>query len=377
MKPPERILFIAEGQLGDVMVITPALRAVKESSKSSFVSILLLYRRKYTETSKFEDAVIRKSSFKGTAEVFLNNPYADEVLELDRGALRTLKGFKRFKAELENIKNLRRHKFDTVICTFPQDRFALYSFLSGAKNRIGQKKQGLGFLLNYRPDADQNTLGVLKYFCSLLSPLGLKCNNEDTIFNIPDADKISAEKFYRENNLQNSKCVAGVHPGSSQHDRKWLPGRFAELINFLKNDSKAEVILFYSDYDIPYINEIKKNLSVNIIEAKTKTLSELASLFSKCTLCITHSSGPRHLAAAVGIKTLGIFDKCDDIRWAIYDKARHPVIKTRVPCAVCPVDRCLGIIPDGEVYSSYCMRDIKTGDVISKAKEMINDAISK
>jgi ADP-heptose:LPS heptosyltransferase len=374
MKPPERILFIAEGQLGDVMVITPALRAVKESNKSAFVSILLLYRRKYTETSKFEDAVIRKSPFKGTAEVFLNNPYVDEVLELDRSALRILKGFKRFRAELENIKNLRMHKFDTVICTFPQDRFALYSFLSGARIRIGQKKQGLNFFLNHKPDINQNTFGVLKYFCSLLKPLGLKCNNEDTIFNIPQDDKVSAEKFFRENNLQNSKCVIGIHPGSSQHDRKWLPERFAELINFLKNEAKADVILFYSDYDIPYINEIKKGLKVNIVEAKTKTLSALASLFSMCTLCITHSSGPRHLAAAVGTQTLGIFDKCDDIRWAIYDKTRHPVIKTQVPCAVCPVDRCLGIIPDGEVYSSYCMRDIKTEDVIRKAKEMIGNA---
>lgn len=371
MKSPERILFLAEGQLGDALVITPALRAVKRSLASSYVSILLLYRRKYTEASSFEDAVIRKSSLKGTAEVFLNNPYVDEVLELDRGALRSLKGLKRFKAEIANIKILRQYKFDTVVCTFPQDRFALYSYLSGAQTRIGQKKQGMSFLLTDKPDLNQNDSGVLIYFCRLLEPIGLRCKSYDTIFEIPDTDRENAEKFFKENNLSDFKRVVGIHPGSSQHDRKWLPESFAKLINFLKADFDTSIVLFYSEYDIPYINEIKKHVSVSIIEARTKTLSELASLLVKCNLCITHSSGPRHLAAAVGARTLGIFDKCDDKRWAIYDKNLHPIIKTRVPCSVCPEESCLGIIPGGEPYSSYCMRDISFEEVIDKIKELL------
>ncbi len=371
MKAPERILFIAEGQLGDALVITPALRAVRESLPSSHISLLLLYRRKYTETSSFEDAVIKKSAMKGTAEVFLNNRHVDEVLELDRGALRSLKGLKRAKAEIVNIRSLRSHKFDTVICTFPQDRFAIYSYLSGAGVRIGQKNQGMSFLLTDKPDLDQNDSGVLVYFCRLLEPIGLRCKSYDTIFEIPDADNINADKFFAENNLGSRKRIVGIHPGSSQHDRKWLPKSFAKLIDFLGSDSGTGIILFYSEYDIPYINEIRKNINVGLIEAKTKTLSELSSLLKLCTLCITHSSGPRHLAAAVGAPTLGIFDKCDDKRWAIYDKNMHSVIKTGVPCRVCPEDRCLGLIPNGEPYSSYCMRDISPEDVIARLKALL------
>jgi len=371
LKSPERILVIAEGQLGDALVITPALRAIKESLPSSSLSILLLYRRKYTESSSFEDAVIRKSPLKGTAEVFLNNPHVDEVLELDRGAMRSLKGLKRLRAEKKNIKILRQHKFDTVICTFPQDRFAIYSYLSGANIRIGQKKQGMSFLLTDKPDVSQSENGVLAYFCKLLEPIGLGCKSFETVFNIPNADKENAEKFFLQNNLNGFKRIVGIHPGSSQHDRKWLPESYAKLINFLGTDPDNGIILFYSKYDIPYIGEIKKNVEVNIIEAKTKTLSELASLLVKCSFCIAHSSGPRHLAAAVGVRTLGIFDKCDDKRWAIYDKTLHPVVKTRVPCKMCPEDRCLGLIPEGEPYSSYCMRDISFDEVISKVKELI------
>lgn len=366
-----RILFLAEGQLGDSLVITPALRAVKEKYPDSFVSILLFYRRRYTERSKFEDAIIRKSNFEGTAEVFKNNPFIDEVLEIDRGALRSLSGWKRIKAELRNIKFLRKQKFDTVICCFPQDRFSWYSYFSGASVRIGEKKQGLGFLLTNRLDIKQESGGVLKYFLELLSPLEVSTNNFQTYFHIAEDDNQIAREFYQDKIVNKKKKLIGIHPGTSQDDRKWLPERFAKTINKLSEDYGLNIILLYSKFDSEFIDNIRESLNTVIYEMKTSTLSELASFEKICDLCITHSSGPRHLAAAVGVPTIGLFDKIDDIGWGIYDKKFHPVIKTDVSCKTCPVEKCLGIIPEGERYSSNCMREIRVETVVNKVKEML------
>jgi len=375
---PQRILFISEGQLGDALAITPAIKAVRKKFETSSISILLLMRRKYTEGGAadihelIQNALIKKSSFKGTGEIFMNNPYIDEVLELDRGAIRKLKGYRRLRTEVLNIKILRAHRFDTVISTFAQDRFVLYSYLSGAKVRIGQKKQGFGFLLTSKPDVNQESAGVLKYFCSLLEPLGVECNDFSTTFVIPEENSLKTQKFFEANGLDNSKLIVGIHPGSSQHDRKWLPSGYAKAINLLKQEIGADVILFYSEYDIPYIEEIKKGVNFPIVEVQTRTLSELAAFFAKCNFCITHSSGPRHLAAAIGTRTLGIFDKRDSIRWGIYDEKIHPIVMTRVPCKACPADKCLAIIPEGETYSSLCMRDINEEEVYSRIREMSN-----
>lgn len=367
----KKILILAEGQLGDVLVITPALKAVKQSLPGCFLSILLFYRRRYTEQSSFDDAIIRKSDRSGTAEVFKNFGYIDEVLEMDRGALRQLKGIKRAKAELRNIKILRDHKFDTVISAFPQDRFSWYSRISGANRRIGLKSAGMSFFLTDKLDINQESNGVLEYFLRLVEPLGAEPSSKNTMFNIESADEKHAKKFFDDNGLSDAKNVIGVHPGSSQHDRKWLPSRFAEVINYFSSSKGCRIILLYSRYDIPFIDEIKKGLSVPVDEVMTSSLSELAAYMKLCTVCLTHSSGPRHLAAAVGEPTVGVFDKRDKIRWGIYDESMHPVVKTKVPCSKCPDDRCLGIMPEGEKYSSYCMRDVKTEDVIETIKRFV------
>src|SRR5437870_7850627 len=130
-----RILFFAEGQLGDSLVLMPALRAVRKTLPHIWITVLLFYRSKYFKQDS--DSLIKKSECRGAAEVFANNPYVDEVLELDRKALRSLRGIKRLKAELKCISYLRKNKYDAAICTFPQDRFALWAYLAGIKIRIG------------------------------------------------------------------------------------------------------------------------------------------------------------------------------------------------------------------------------------------------
>ena len=70
---PQRLLFIAEGQLGDLLLLTPALRAVKESFPASHLTVLVLQRRFYTGGSdKGLDFPIVRSSQGGTSVVLTN-----------------------------------------------------------------------------------------------------------------------------------------------------------------------------------------------------------------------------------------------------------------------------------------------------------------
>jgi heptosyltransferase-2 len=368
----KNVLFISEGQLGDCIVLTPAIRALKETFPQIRITILIIYRRNYAffwNGNKKQDTVnpyITESSFRGTAEVFKNNPYVDKLLELDRGALKQIKGYRRIKTELMNIIKLRKHRFDTVICSFPEDRFSLYAFLSGAKIRTGEKPAAFSFLLNRKLNITQEDGGVLRYFLNIVTSLGANVTSYDTYFS-PSAESLQlADEFIKQNGLENSSCIIGVHPGSSQNDRKWEADKFAELVNLVN----ADFILLYSDFDIEFISEIKKHLSRTVYEVKTDSISDLAALISKCNFCIMNSSGPRHLAASLGIPVIGLFYKTDDLRWGIYDKERYPVIKTRKPCNACPSDKCLAVIPEGK-FSSFCMRDIDFGEVLSKTEEFI------
>jgi len=365
---------MAEGHLGDSLILTPALKAVKEQINDSKVTVLLLHRTKYINSEIPGKIEIEKSNFSGTAGVFSSNPYVDEVLELDRKAIRSLKGIARLKTELRCINYLRKQRFDAVICTFPQDRFVIWSYLAGIKIRIGQKKQKFSYLLTHRPDIERSDSGVLKYICNLLKPLNVVCNSLETFYNIPSDAKSKADKFFADNKIDTSKKIIAIHPGASYVDRQWTPKNYSELINHLLKTDLYSIILCYSVYDLLFVEELKKNLNKSVTEIQTETIGNLSAILEKCDLAVVHNSGPRHLAAAIGTGTLALLEKHDDITWKIYeDQSRHAVIRSLIPCISCSHNKCSGVIPQDEKYGARCMHDISVKDVYSRIETLLNN----
>ncbi len=362
-----KILFLAEGRLGDSIILTPALKAVKEKYPDSFITILMFRRHKYVNTAGQVNFNIEKTDFTGTARVFLNNPCVDEVLEIDRIAMRSLKGINRIKSELRGIRLLRSQKYDVAVCTFPQNRFVIWAFLAGIKKRIGQKKQGFSFLLTDKPDLDISESGIMKYMCDLLLPMGVRAASFETVFNISKDSIERIESFFREKGIVNSMKIIAIHPGASAPDRQWPPEYLAELINKLQNKQIYKMILCYSEFEKPYVNELKKYLEKPLLEIQDESLDDLAALLSKCGLALVNNSGPRHLAAAVKTKTLTFFENFGDVIWKVYeDENFHQILKYAGTCEVCDTNKCSGLIPEGEVYGANCIRNVKVTDVFLK-----------
>jgi len=375
---PLKILFLAEGQLGDSIVLGPALKAMKMKYPECETSILLMHRRRYHkdhEKNGSDLPLIEKSNYAGTAEVFLDHPYADNILELDRKALRKLKGLKRLKAEMNCIKYIRKQKFNAAVCTFPQERFITWSFFAGIKKRIGEKNQKMSWLLTDKPDISRKDGGVLKYFCDLLSPLGVKCASYDTYYEIPEKSKEFAHAFFTEHGLKNNGNIIAIHPGASSKGRQMPPVFYTQLINRLIENGYDNIILCYSEYDIKYIMEVNKGLIKTPLEVHTKHISELAAIFKLCKIAVVHNSGPRHLAAAVGINTLAILQDYDDIMWKIYyNDPKHEIIQANSPCENCSsAGQCYGYIPAGDKYGARCMNSINPEDVYSRVVSLLNN----
>lgn len=367
-----KILFLAEGRLGDSLIVTPALRAVKEKYPDSFITILMFRRQKYVNNTEHVIFSIEKGDTAGTAGVFLNNPYVDEVLEINRIALRSLKGINRIKSELRGISYIRRQKFDIAVCTFPQNRFVIWSFLAGIKKRIGQKKQGFSFLLTDKPDLDRFQSGILKYVCDLLFPIGVQASSFETIYNVSKDSIERVEQQFNEMGIEGPQKVIAIHPGASAPDRQWPPEYLAELINKLQRSGKYRLILCYSEFDRVFVNEMKKYLEKAVLEVQDETLEDLAALLSKCDLALVNNSGPRHLAAAVKTRTLTFFEKSGDVMWKVYDDENfHRILSYKGNCELCDADRCSGLIPAGKVYGANCIRKIRVFDAASGIESML------
>ena len=126
MIPPQNILVLAEGQLGDLLLLTPALRAIRTGFPEAQVSVLILQRRGMTQKKLDSSEPVRPADPAGTACVLTSSSAVDQVYEVDRSALRMLKGIHRLRGETGVARWLRSRRFDAVLCTFPEDRFAIY-----------------------------------------------------------------------------------------------------------------------------------------------------------------------------------------------------------------------------------------------------------
>jgi ADP-heptose:LPS heptosyltransferase len=371
-----RILFIAEGQLGDLLLLTPALRAAKELSPRSLISVLVLERRS-GDTSKpnpFQDLIA--TAAERESSVLSTNKNVDELLVLNRRALRSLHGLARVKAELSIVRALRKKKFDAVVCTFPEDRFAAWAFASGAAIRIGQRKQGLQRLLTHTPDIVKSDNGVLAYYCALVQCLGASVPTQQTEYSVLDSARIWADDVLRSRNVSAERPLVAVHPGASADFRIWPPENFSAVMEHLSTEDGATILLLGGSMDEPILSAIKRQLRVRFVEVDTEgNVGNLAAILQRCALCISHDSGPRHLAIAVGIPSLALFRQHDEIlrEWSIYDESESiAILRGDTRCPICLPGVCSDKTPVGERFGSHCLRLITVENVIRKAEAMLS-----
>jgi ADP-heptose:LPS heptosyltransferase len=370
-------LIIAEGQLGDLLILTPALRALRASFPSAFLAVMVVQRRRYTEIPEGTKNIIRHNFQGGTTAVLRDSHFVDEIVEIDRNALRALRGRARVMAEMRIIQYLRAKKFDLAITTFPEDRFAIWAFASGARIRVGQRKQKLAFLLTHAPDISKEKKGVLRYYCDLARAAGASIASYTTEYRIPAAAQAWAEDFLRANKLDHAARLVAVHPGASGPYRIWPPERFAMLMDALQSGGMARVLLCGTDHDRATAAEVKKHLRTEVIEvtegSSGENVARLAAILQRCQCCISNDSGPRHLALAVGTSSLAFMPRFQDRAWKIYeDDGKSVVLQGEQSCPACAEETCRNIVPAGEVYGSYCMRMISMERALAAATQIIS-----
>ena len=366
-----RILLITEGQLGDLLLLTPALRALKTSFPDGTLSVMVVQRRSYGDTSSSANAVLVSNPASGTAEVLTRSPYVDDVIEIHRSPLRLLHGAARIRAELSIVRQLRATKFDTVICCFPEDRFVIWAVLSGASTRIGQKDQGFRWLLSEAPEIQKEQGGVLKYYCALAMAAGAKVDSEKTEFIIPEESRQRARKLLESHGINEGERFAVVHPGASGPYRVWPPDRFAAVVGVLEENWGIKVLLCGTAYDQTVLDAIQSQAGARIRTVILgESVADFAAILKLSHLCVSNDSGPRHLAAALGVSSVAILPKHNRNTWGTYGLGSE-ILTAEETCPACPPDRCLDRLPEGERFGSWCMRMVDVESVLNRIKHIL------
>lgn len=270
-----------------------------------------------------------------------------------------------FKTVFEQAKMLRKSRFDLAI-VFPNSfQSALITKLGKTARQVGYATDKRSFLLSdaLPVPAWKNERHEIFYYLNVVAEIEKRFFGETKAWeNEPQFDltvseerKIAARKILSENAVDLSKKTVAFAAGSTNsRAKRWHAESYAELNDKIQSAENANVILIGSPEETDVSLEVteKSKIKPIILTGKT-TLAEATAILSVCDLLVSNDTGPAHVSAALGTKTLVIFGPTNP-------KTTQPwnsqIIYKNVECSPCmlrdcPIDhRCMTRISSEEVF---------------------------
>ena len=288
------ILVIDFGQLGDVVMSLPALRAIR---------------------ARFPYAQITVAVGKPGGELISLSGYANEILEVDRVSLRDGPKLISIGRILQFVSRVRKLKFDFVIDLHSLYETNLLGFFSGAAHRLYARRpnRSLDFLANFqpRPGRERKAAHLVDRYLDILEPLGIQNPPRTPALKTNAAADFAVEALLKKEKAQSRELLVGLFPGAGHAGRIWPLENFAELADHLIRNNKVRVIVFAGPEERGMVPQMRTLFPPATIFFDRLTISQLASAQARLTLFISNDTGPAHIAAAVGTPVIVLLDRPD------------------------------------------------------------------
>jgi len=336
-----KILIVRPDMIGDVVLATPFIRAVRENFPRAHLAMLV------SESTK---------------DIVLKNPYLDEVIAVKRI------GFGSFIRDSEVIKSVEKKQFDLALVLYYGLACNIFVFLAGIPQRIGYGDKGSGFLLTKsfkRNWFEKHPAHMVDMNLNLLKAIDGKINSRELEISVYEDSENKAREFFLSNNLNEDDVVVMIHPGSSRPYQRWPEDKFTQLADRLIDEKKVKIIFLSGPAEGNLIKDITGRMRNPSVTAAGFPLKDVISLIKRSDVFIGHSTGTTHLADGLGILTVmligfsGSFDSAQF--WGVLNKENIMVSKD-VDCKRC--------IP-GDCKYYPCMTEITVADVFQAAVKQI------
>jgi ADP-heptose:LPS heptosyltransferase len=219
------------------------------------------------------------------------------------------KGWMRSPAEVARLRSkLRSLHFDVTLDPQSLTKSALAAWLSGAPRRIGFARpwgRELAPLLNNQTVAPAAT-HVVDCYLELTRPLGAEPAPARFEVPIRPETRRFAAGFLSELQLAGSYAV--VNPGAGWDSKLWPAERYGEVARFLGEKRLLPSLVVWSgDRERQWAQTIVQQSGGHAVPAPTTTLPQLAALTAGAKLFVGSDTGPLHLAAALGVRCVGLY----------------------------------------------------------------------
>ena len=331
-KTPERFLVISTTAIGDTLMGTPALRALRESFPGSRIEVLVSSRRK---------------------ELLRGNPDVDRIIPYHNNLLcRKLLSWQ-----------LRRQFYDRVLIFHAND-----DVLAILRNlRYGECLSRQNFA-----DPDRRIVRLenlpahsIRKRLALVERAGGKgSTNYQYTLNLPKAGTGWAAGRLSRWGISEEDLLVGLQLGANDLFKCWPPESFGEVALYLRSAYGAKVFLNASRPEKALVQRfLRKAGRENVFFHFGTSISRSAALIRACSLFISPDTGPMHLAMGLKVPLIALFGPTDPLNTGPLDYEKALVIRKQPPCSPCRSRNC---------EDNFCMQTITVQEVCEAADRLIS-----
>lgn len=356
---PRKILILHNLHLGDTIVTTPALRALRLRFPNSFVVFL-------AQSSGAQ--VLKGNPDVNEVRVF-HAPWLERSLpHYDVGVRKLVRlilyYFQCVKRIWQEGKNLKAEGFDLAIDLVGTFHHYLLMVLACIPLRVGPVGVGDWLLTHPVPLPDPRKINEIDRCLQIVQAIGANSNDrKPSVYCAPEAE-ISLSAKLKSLGILSGDLLVVIHPGcASAPASRWQSEKWAKVADWLIQEYGAKVVLNGVNSERREIEAIKARMKGKAFDLCGQlTIPELIALIKRCNLLLTVNSGPMHIASALGTPMVVVQGAWNLTRWRPFGD-NHILVVKKVPCTDCGYQICPKPVS--------CMDMVEPEEVIEAVKEKL------
>jgi heptosyltransferase-2 len=372
LPPNAHILVVKLAGIGDLLLATPALRALRETYPQARIDLLVT---------------------PDSARLLNGWEVINNIIILDKYVFDHLRQIVKHPQALLSLKDfwstLQAGEYDAVLLlhhlTLPFGRLKhqLLMRATGAKWRVGLDN-GHGWFLNVHVKDDGfGAKHEAEYCMAIAEAVGATIRNKHLELPLSEDERRQARQLVYGDAMAKSvpHPIIAMHPGSGGYStaRRWAPERFAQLANTLFHDVGGQIFLMGGPEEVTLHQQIMDMLASNIPVrslAGKGSIKVAVAVLELVDLFIGNDAGLMHLAVAVNTPTVAIFGLSNHKAWGPYTgdptSKRATVVHLDLPCMPCFYrDHKLGT-PEG-CATRDCLAMLGVDLVATAARKMLQE----
>ncbi len=276
-----RILILRMGPLGETLLTTPVIRALRR---------------------RFPDTYIAYMVAPGREDLVSENPHLDEVITYSVSIPKLIYG-------------MAKRSFQMVVILQPTFRLVLHTFLARIPFRIGfETNSGKARLLHVAVPNNIDQHETDRYL-DVVRGIGIEPDSEEPEMFVNPAAQRWADYFLTGVGVSADRPLIGLNPGSGSESRRWSKAGFAQVGDQLHQKYDAQIVITAGSAEGSLPHEVADLMSCSPIILSGITPMQLGAILQKCHLYISNDTGPMHMSTAVQTPTIALFGASKPQQW--------------------------------------------------------------